>query len=280
MENTQVACVLGHRGEAGGLEETLLDAIAEAGYTGIELGPQDICLPEPGLLRSALEKRSLRLAAGEISLDLWTEAASSEALSRALEAGQCIAKLGEAPWLILSAQGGAVHDLSEQEWIRFAENVGRISRDVVSQTGVRTLFRPRPGSPVDSPEAIDRFLDLCDPAPVDLCLDTGETLYSGGNVLHSFYKYGDRIRHIHFTDFNPHIAEEERAAGWLHELAVEKGLFPRLGEGVIDFRAIVDELEGLGFAGWVVIDPGLRDNIHDIQSTLQKSRQFLRALGL
>jgi inosose dehydratase len=95
-------------------------------------------------------------------------------------------------------------------------------------------------------------LDATDPEVVKICLDTGHTVVGGGDPVELARSACDRIAHLHLKDVDARILERVRTRELTVEQAWEHGLFCPLGEGAVDFGAVLAELDGFG--GWAVIE--------------------------
>ena len=62
----------------------------------------------------------------------------------------------------------------------------------------------------------------------------------------------DRIAHVHLKDVEPRILDRLRSRELTVEQAWEQGLFCPLGDGVVDFAAVLAELDG--YSGWAVVE--------------------------
>ena len=63
--------------------------------------------------------------------------------------------------------------------------------------------------------------------------------------------------------------------------AVERSqLFCELGCGSVDFAAVVAELRGEGYEGWIVVEQDVFPGYGTPKASAQRSRDYLRRLGL
>jgi inosose dehydratase len=62
------------------------------------------------------------------------------------------------------------------------------------------------------------------------------------------------MRHFHFKDFHPEVAKRAAEEGWDYFGAVRHGIFCELGKGEIDFPALINELNQIGYRGWGVVE--------------------------
>jgi inosose dehydratase len=122
-----------------------------------------------------------------------------------------------------------------------------------------------------------------DPRSVGLCLDTGHLAYGGADPVAVAARYGDRVRHVHVKDVSAAVLERVRQQGIEYSEAVGEGVFTPLSHGSIDFRALVSELTGRGYAGWWVLEQDVRLGApwpeQDPLANAKASLEYLRSLA-
>jgi len=108
---------------------------------------------------------------------------------------------------------------------------------------------------------------LTDPELVFIGLDTGHLAYGGGDVPDFVATYASRIKIMHLKDVYRNVLEEARRSKWDYHTAQAHGLWAELGEGVVDFRAVFEQLGRVGYEGWAIVEidrttkPTPRDSI-------------------
>src|SRR5437588_6746872 len=175
--------------------------------------------------------------------------------------------------------------LSPSEWKTFARGAERIARAVRNETGLVMAFHHHCGGYVETPEEIAKFLDMTDHDLLGLVFDTGHYLYGSGDidgqvVLGGLKRLGERIRHVHFKDCQPHIAQQARMEGWDYFKAVQHGVFCELGHGSVPFAAIVDCLHIRGYCGWIVVEQDVLPGMGSSRASAQRNRAYLKTIGL
>jgi len=96
---------------------------------------------------------------------------------------------------------------------------------------------------VEAP-AFDFVLPLVERYNVSICLDVGHMVWQGGGELAFLERHAGRIGEIHLHDARRESAGE-------HERLVDH--LP-LGEGQIDYLALLRKLQEIGFAGAVILE--------------------------
>jgi inosose dehydratase len=271
----------------------VLDEIALAGYTGTELGPYGFLPTDLAQLRHDLEARGLTLCSAFVAVPLGDSTKLESALSQVDEAARLISATG-ARLLILSdevtparsavaGRRGEANRLSwsDAEW-KAAEHA---TREVVSRCGtfgLKVAFHHHVGSHIETPEEVERLLALLPPAELGLCLDTGHYLFGGDDPMTILKRHLDRVWCVHLKDIDEARLSEARNQRLNFLAAVRNGVFARLGDGTIDFAAVLEALEDGGFDGWVVVEQDVLEGGRGATTPLenaQAARQFLRSLG-
>jgi inosose dehydratase len=270
----------------------VLDQICETGYAGTELGPWGYLPTDPEVLRAELDARSLTLTSAFIQIGLTDPEAIESGLAHTLEVGRLLAALG-ARCLVLAdemergskpaRQAGRVRGprLSDDEWDRFAAGVNRIAEALHAETGLRVAFQHHAGTYVETAEEVRRLLDRVNPELVGLCLDTGHWRYAGGDAVEAIREHGERIWYVHLADCDPNIRQFSIDEQLTFYEASQAGVFCTLGEGDVDFPAIIGALRRLQYSGWVVVEQdALLEEPDTDRNNARNNREYLRKLGL
>ncbi len=280
-------------GEAAGYAQ-VLDEIQQTGYVGTELGDWGFMPTEPAQLKRELQGRRLSLMAAFVQVDLSHPDAHAEGEARALRTARLLADVADSPPLIVLADDNGKVDprtkhagriqpeqgLKPDQWQVFAEGVHRIAQAVRAQTGLRTVFHHHCAGYVETPAEVEKLLSLIDPALVGLCFDTGHYQFGGGNALAGLRQHAGRIWHVHFKDCHPGVAAQSRAEGWDYFESVKHGVFCELGQGGVDFPAIVAELRRMGYYGWIVVEQDVLPGMGSPKESAQRNWDYLRSSGL
>lgn len=270
----------------------VLDEIAETGYTGIELGPYGYLPTDPAVLREELQKRGLQLLSAFVPVRLVDAGAHEAGAQEALKVGRLLAALG-AKHVVLADDNGKVPELVQQagqrsgsklsaaEWDVFAAGVNMIARRVNDELGLQIVFHHHCAGYVETPHETRELLARTDPGLVGLCLDTGHWHYAGGDAVQCIREFGPRVRYLHFKDCSANIARQCREQKKDYFQAVAAGVFCPLGEGEVNFPAVVAAMQARGYDGWAIVeqdiltdDPGLPKRCS------QANRDYLKNLGL
>ena len=276
----------------------VLDQIAASGYAGTELGDWGFMPDDPLVLRPELERRGLSMIGAFTPVELTDPAAYPEAESTALRAARLLAACSSAdsepgPYVILAADASRHPDrrqaagrvklkdgLSEPEWEALTRGANAIARAVLDETGVRTVFHPHCGTPVETMAETKRLAEATDPLLVGLCFDTGHVAYAGDDPAAWLAAFAERIRLVHFKDMDSRVAQDSRKKEWDYGCAVRSGLFTELGNGDVNFRSVHKELVKSGYEGWIVVEDEIPPGLVPPFEAAKRDREFLRGLGL
>ncbi|HEX4216365.1 MAG TPA: sugar phosphate isomerase/epimerase [Candidatus Dormibacteraeota bacterium] len=127
-----------------------------------------------------------------------------------------------------------------------------------AELGVDVAYHPHSGCTVETAEETDLVLGQAPHAK--LCLDVSHVALAGENAVEQLRHFRERISYIHLKDW-------------------ADGHFVGLGEGILtsSWPAIMSEISGSGFDGWVVVEQS-RSDVSPADSA-SANAGFLRQLG-
>jgi inosose dehydratase len=272
----------------------VLDEIAEAGYSGTELGPFGFLPTDPAVLRRELEKRSLTLCSAFIDVELGNPSAHEAGLADVSRSAKLISEAG-AKLLVLSdkitparnATAGRRNDANqiswnEGEWKAAATAIRKIIA-LCKTVGLRVAFHHHAGGHVETPEEVDRLFSLFPASELGLCLDTGHYIYGGGDAVAFLKKQVSRVWCVHLKDVYDAKANEARRAKMNFHAAIRHGIFAPLGKGSVDFPQVVSLLRNGNYDGWVVVEADVLPGGVGADSPLANAiagREYLHKLGI
>lgn len=239
--------------------ETCLQEARAAGYVGVELGNKFPRRAEQ--LQPILRAHELDLVSGWYSGRLlerdvdaeWSAMSAHFELLHALgcevmvfaEVSRCthgdlLAPLSQRPFL---PQG---------EWARFGERLTALAERMQTE-GLRMAYHHHMGTVVQSAQDIDQLMANTGQA-VGLLLDTGHLTYAGGDPVKTAEQYAKRIVHVHCKDVRKAVLERCRNRDSSFLNAVLEGVFTVPGDGMVDYRRVLEPIAKSGYGGWLVVE--------------------------
>ena len=272
----------------------VLDEMAAAGYAGTELGDWGFLPIDPQALADELSRRRLTLVGAFVPVAFASADALPDGIARATRTARLLAGAGAGDALIVLSDDNATvphrttragriteaDGLRASEWDGFADRVAAIAAAVRDTTGMRSVFHHHCAGYVETPQEIDALMARTDPALVGLCLDTGHSMYGGGDPLVEIAKYGGRICHVHFKDCARDVAQRARQEGWDYHTAVRNGIFCELGRGMVPFADVRDALQLQRYSGWIVVEQDVLPGLGTPAASAARNRAFLQNIGL
>ncbi|AIW19174.1 MULTISPECIES: myo-inosose-2 dehydratase [Vibrio] len=240
--------------------ETCLSEMAQAGFTGTELGTK---YPrEPEVLIPLLEKHNLVLASGWYSGNLMTLTADEEIDAmqqhiRLLKAAGCKA-------MVYGEVSNSVHGdidtplsqrviLSMEEWKTYGEKLTKVAKYLLEEHDIKLSFHHHVGTICETEDDINLLMELTGPE-VFLTLDTGHVTYGGGNPVTMIERWGHRIGHMHFKDLRLGVMKTARDADKSFLNAVLDGVFTVPGTGDVNYDDVFAALKARNYEGWLLVE--------------------------
>lgn len=277
-----------------GTYQQMLDEMTSTGYQGTELGDWGFLPTNPEKLTEELEARQLNLVGAFVPVNFINANDHEKGLKLALKTARLLAKVDpENAQIVLSDDNGndpvrtqnagrvkPEHGLNPDQWDTFIRGIEHVAETVLEETSISCVFHHHCAGYVETPEEIETFLELTDPELVGLCFDTGHYAFGGGKPLTGLKKYEDRIEHVHFKGWNPEIDQLSKTKNWDYFEAVENGIFCELGQGEIDFEAILGELKNQNYTDWIVVEQDVLPGMGAPKESARRNREFLHSIGL
>lgn len=275
-------------------EEQILEEIGRAGYEGAPLTPRGARSASDTVALYA--RFGLKPAPGYFSADYWRAEQHKEIVTKAgqlarfhREAGCREMFVATGGWSGYTGHrgyhrgqvAGRVHPedgLTDGEWAIFCSTL----RDVCEATlkeGVRSCFHNHVGSVIESTEELERLLSSLPEELLSLGPDTGHLAWAGVDPVAFCQRHASRIRTIHLKDVDLKVRAEGVRSGWDYDAFCQNHLFTELGEGDVDFPALMEVLKMAGFDGWVIVETDVPRRSSMFESN-RVSREYLHRLGL
>ena len=277
--------------DATASEADILYDVAAAGYDGIPLARNDLrSIPE---IVDVLRGHGLRLAPGYLGGRFWDVdhleplIDAARTLSRRLQQAGCFELFVAAGGAYrtpggslrrdLAGRVGAGDGLTEAEYDQFARTLDLVAK-AAEEEGIRICLHNHVGSVIETRREMEALLVRTDPKHVFLGPDTGHLVWAGDDAVAFCRDYADRIIGIHLKDIDPAVAECGRTKEWNYPAFKNAGIFAELGDGCIDFSAILQTLQSAKYTGWLIVETDFTMKATALESATI-SRSYLRELG-
>jgi len=263
--------------------EQCIDEMALAGFEGCEIGnkfPRD-----PKILKKALSLRNLSVASGWFSTFFITNRAE-ETINNFIKHRDFLFEMG-AKVIVVSESGKSVQGkmdtplhankpiFSDEEWKKMVEGLHELGK-LANDKNMKIVFHHHMGTGVQTPEEIDKLMELTDPELVSLLVDTGHIVFAGGDPVKLIKKYGKRVKHVHFKDIREKIMRKTFEEDMSFLEAVKAGVFTVPGDGMIDFSPIIDALNEIDYKGWIIVEAEQDPKMAPPLEYALKARKYLR----
>ena len=271
--------------------KTVLKEVAEAGYKGIELGPLGYMSElDPNELSDELENHQISCIAAVI----YQPFSDPEKWEVVLDAAHRLCRQAaaqNAPNVVLIdaisprrsatvGRGEEAEQMDPAAWRLFRERFETVARMAVEAYGLTPGLHQHVGGFQEFEPEHERMLDEIDDTYLKICFDTGHYRYAGFDPVAFLQRHIDRVSYVHLKDINPAIHAKIIANRTDFFKAHAQGVFCRLGEGDVDFRAVRKILNDAGYAGWVTVEQDADPlvGLHPFEDA-RRSRDYLRSIG-
>jgi inosose dehydratase len=239
--------------------EMCLTQAREAGYAGVELGNK---FPrQAATLRPILQAHGLDLVSGWYSgrlLERETEAewSAMRAHFELLHALNC--KVMVFAEVSRCTHGDQLAPISQRpylpkgDWRRFGDRLTALA-ERMQREGLRMAYHHHMGTVVQSAQDVDDLMANTGEA-VGLLLDTGHLTYAGGDPAQTAVRHAKRIAHVHCKDVRREVLERCRNRDSSFLNAVLEGVFTVPGDGMVDYRSVLEPIARSGYRGWLVVE--------------------------
>jgi inosose dehydratase len=201
----------------------------------------------------------------------------------------------QAPYLVLADDNGKVPErtrlagrvtaaagLSPAEWRIVAYGANQLAGAVFEETGLRTVFHHHCAGYVETPDEIATLLELTNPRRLGLVFDTGHYCYGAGagdcGVIPALERFGERVWYIHCKDCQPEVARQARTEQWDYFTALRHGVFCELGQGCVDFPALLRWLAARRYDGYVLVEQDVLPGMGTPKDSARRNREYLRSI--
>lgn len=217
----------------GSLEQAVAD-IAAAGYAGTEIfdGNLNDYADRPEVLRGLLADAGLELVAAYTGGNFIYSEILPDELHRVARAAELAGAFG-AGSLVVGGGARRATGTRPEDYASLAAALDQVC-EIAEAQGLVACYHPHLTTIVESPDELDRLMPL---TRIAFCPDTGHLAAGGGDPAAIIRRYSDRLRHVHLKDVRLDPLE-----------------FLPLGQGSVDFPAVLAAVQESGYDGWLMVE--------------------------
>ena len=228
----------------------ILDIMRGTGFIGIRLTQFPQILTKYNITAEQMEaevnKRNLHVITVSFSgAEAQDPAQHEQIMTRAKDAMNYLKKFGAGHLVVFSPRGRGQTPEQFEIACKFYNRLG----ETANQMGFKAGLHNHLGQMVQTPEEIDRCMELTDPKLFHFSPDTAHVHLGGGDVPKIMEKYKHRLMLADYKD----ARRAGLAANFLPNIF-------DLGDGEIDFPACHRVLETVSFKGWLCVDLDIARN--------------------
>lgn len=270
--------------------QTVLSQCAEAGYTGIELGPVGFMPEDPAVLSPALAEHGLELIGGVVFRAFHDPAQWEDVMDGAVRTCKALAAHGARHLVLIDSisprrapTAGRADEsvqMDKAEWAGFRDRIATVAKLGAEDYGLTVGIHAHAAGFMDFEPELERLLEEVDEDILSICFDTGHHSYAGYDPVAFMKRHIDRISYMHFKDIDPDVKARAVASRTGFYEACGQGIFCNLGEGDVDFTAVRQVLLDAGFEGWCTVEQDCDPTLDpDPVGDAKANRAYLQSIG-
>lgn len=270
--------------------QTVLKECAEAGYTGIELGPVGFMPEDPDVLGAELERYNLELIGGVVFRAFHDKAQWDDVLDGARRTCKALVAHGAKHFVLIDSisprraptagRANEAEQMDDAEWTAYRDRILTVAKMGAEEYGLIPEIHPHAGGFMDFEPEVERLLAESDTDILKICIDTGHCTYAGFDPVAFMQRHMDRITYVHFKNTDAKVKADVIAnrTGFLD--ACSQGIFCNLGDGEVDLPAVRQLLVDANYSGWCTIEQDC-DPTQDINPAADAkiNRDYLLSIG-
>ena len=266
----------------------VINEASQTGFTGIELGPYGFFPTDASQLKDILDSKKLELTAGTL-YDNFSESADIEyLLDKTRKICSLLSKVQKKKGFLVvidavkqdrnltAGHSQLAKRLKNDSWKALMNNITEVALVAKEEFGIRAVVHPHAGGYIEYQDETEKLVNDIDSNIAGLCLDTGHVYYAGENPSESLIKFQSRLDYVHFKDINETVYSKVLSQNIGFFDACKQQVMCSIGNGCLDYRAIFQTLEKIGYQNWITVEQE-RDPL-DTTGTLgdlTKSHAFL-----
>lgn len=270
--------------------QTVLSQCAEAGYTGIELGPVGFMPEDPAILAEALDQNGLELIGGVVFRAFHDPAQWGDVMDGAVRTCKALSAHGAKHLVLIDSisprraptagRADEAEQMDKAEWTAFRDRIATVAKMGAEDYGLTVGMHAHAAGFIDFEPELERLLDEVDEKILNICFDTGHHSYAGFDPVAFMKRHIGRISYMHFKDIDPEVKARVIANRTGFYDACGQGIFCNLGQGDVDFPAVRQLLLDAGFDGWCTVEQDCDPTLDpDPVGDAKANRAYLQSIG-
>ena len=268
----------------------VLSQCAEAGYTGIELGPVGFMPEDPAELGDALAEFNLELIGGVVFRPFHDPNAWDDVMDGAVRTCKALVAHGASHFVMIDSisprraptagRADEAEQMDDAEWNAYRDRIVTIAKMGAEEYGLIPELHPHAGGFMDFEPEVEKLLSEVDSDTLKLCLDTGHCTYAGFDPVAFMRRHMDRITYVHFKSTDPVVKARAIANRTGFYEACGEGIFCTLDKGEVDLPAVRALLLECGYSGWCTIEQDCDPTLDpDPLGDARQNREYLESIG-
>lgn len=242
----------------------VLQENADAGFTGIELGPVGFMPEDPTVLSEALDEFDQELVGGVVFRAFHDQDKWDDVMDGAVRTCKALQAHGAEHLVLIDSisprraptagRAAEAEQMDKAEWTAYRDKFATIAKMATEEYGLTVGIHAHAAGFMDFEPELDRLLNEVDESILKICFDTGHHSYAGFDPVAFMKRNIDRISYMHFKDIDPRVKASVVTNRTDFYTACGDGIFCNLGDGDVDFAAVRQVLLDNNFNGWCTVE--------------------------
>ncbi len=268
----------------------VLQENADAGYTGIELGPVGFMPEDPAILSDALEEFGQTLVGGVVFRPFHDPAAWDDVMDGSVRTCKALKAHGAEHLVLIDSisprraptagRADEAEQMDKAEWTAYRDKIATIAKMGAEEYGLTVGIHAHAAGFMDFEPELERLLNEVDESILKSCFDTGHHSYPGFDPVAFMKKHMSRISYMHFKDIDPKVKAHVVENRIDFYDACGQGIFCHLDKGEVDFPAVRQVLLDANYEGWCTIEQDCDPTLDpDPEGDARINREYLQSIG-
>lgn len=228
--------------------EKVCQSIKDSGYTGVGIEYNllpDQLMKQPELVRDMAQDEGLDVPSMAINENTPYMAEAAERMG------------AESGWLCLFERDSAA-----------AADVTRMHVRGFSERGLKVALHPHVKSNIETNGQLDDLIAACRPSTVDVCFDSAHQEALSMDLPAFIDRYKEKLALVHLKDLRVRKAPKD--------IDYDND-FVDLGEGLVNFRGVMEALKRVGYGGWLMVEVDFAHKT-TVEESIQRNFDYIKGM--